>query len=127
MKGRMRRFNNDSNIEDDSDDEMKDFGYGMGKRYNLAQFQEMATKFEKRWSHVCKTELEKEREYWRLVETGEDFVQVQYGSDLDVGTHGSGFPFNPNARIKHEQNLKDTGRNSLPRKKYDRCTLFYRH
>jgi histone demethylase JARID1 len=36
-----------------------------------------------------------EREYWRIVETGEERVIVHYGSDLDVLEHGSGFPLDP--------------------------------
>lgn len=33
-----------------------------------------------------------EKEYWRLVKNGDEHCSVTYGSDLDVGTYGSGFP-----------------------------------
>jgi len=69
-------------------------------RNNLLQFQEMALRFEKRWQH-CTTPQASEREYWRIIESCEEHVQVQYGSDLDVAKHGSGFPFNVNGKIPH--------------------------
>lgn len=33
-----------------------------------------------------------EREYWRVVEGGDLLLRVEYGNDLDVSSHGSGFP-----------------------------------
>lgn len=33
-----------------------------------------------------------EREFWRIVESGSEYVEALYGSDLDNGMHGSGFP-----------------------------------
>jgi histone demethylase JARID1 len=58
----------------------------------------MADSFESRWKSTCQTPKEKETEYWRIVEGGSEWVHVQYGSDLDVGKHGSGFPLNPAAK-----------------------------
>ncbi|MEO0116701.1 MAG: hypothetical protein ABIK97_04050, partial [candidate division WOR-3 bacterium] len=45
----------------------------------------------KEWVHPNAVE----REYWRIVETGEERVIVHYGSDLDVLERGSGFPLDP--------------------------------
>jgi histone demethylase JARID1 len=41
-----------------------------------------------------------EKEYWRLVSSGEHMVRVQYGSDVDVSTRGagSGFPLDASGR-----------------------------
>eukprot|EP01113_Clastostelium_recurvatum_P018013 TRINITY_DN2125_c0_g1_i1.p1 TRINITY_DN2125_c0_g1~~TRINITY_DN2125_c0_g1_i1.p1 ORF type:complete len:842 (+),score=204.27 TRINITY_DN2125_c0_g1_i1:177-2702(+) len=36
-----------------------------------------------------------ESEFWRIIEASEESVQVQYGSDIDVTKHGSGFPMTP--------------------------------
>jgi len=77
---------------------IRDFGYGTGFNYTLESYKEMADAFEARWKTACQTPKEKEREYWRIVENGAEWVHVQYGSDLDVGKHGSGFPLNPQAK-----------------------------
>lgn len=78
----------------------RDFGYATGDEYNLVTYKEMADIFEARWSNTCKTPYEKEREYWRIVENADEWVHVQYGSDLDVGKHGSGFPLNVDSKEK---------------------------
>jgi len=53
----------------------------------------MATNFKKRWFRSKEPSIEEiEKEYWRIIETCEDYVQVDYGSDLDVLKHRSGFP-----------------------------------
>eukprot|EP01125_Pyxidicula_operculata_P008638 TRINITY_DN2880_c0_g1_i2.p1 TRINITY_DN2880_c0_g1~~TRINITY_DN2880_c0_g1_i2.p1 ORF type:complete len:839 (+),score=148.47 TRINITY_DN2880_c0_g1_i2:75-2591(+) len=108
-----------------NDDEI-DFGYEMGKKFTLFQFKEMASSFEDRWPEcydsedemkdnhplytkggsVCPNLRKIEQMYWDLVEGGKDFVQVQYGSDLDIEAVGSGFPLNPNGKIRH--NMKRT-------------------
>ena len=38
------------------------------------------------------TREELEHEFWRIVEGGEEPVEVYYGADLDTGVVGSGFP-----------------------------------
>lgn len=38
---------------------------------------------------------EKEEAFWRIVERGEDVVEVHYGADLDTTEVGSGFPLPP--------------------------------
>jgi len=88
----------ESNSDTESDEEIiTDFGYGQGQRFTLEAFKKMADNFESRWIN-CSNELEKEREYWRIVSSSEHWVQVQYGSDLDVEKHQSGFPLNKNSK-----------------------------
>eukprot|EP00027_Filamoeba_sp_ATCC50430_P002798 CAMPEP_0168545640 /NCGR_PEP_ID=MMETSP0413-20121227/3067_1 /TAXON_ID=136452 /ORGANISM="Filamoeba nolandi, Strain NC-AS-23-1" /LENGTH=899 /DNA_ID=CAMNT_0008575753 /DNA_START=158 /DNA_END=2857 /DNA_ORIENTATION=- len=83
-----------SKNEDKSD--ANEFGYYDGKMFTMATFKKMADAFKKRW--FPNTDIDKidpkviENLYWKIVETAEENVQVHYGSDLDVGCHGSGFP-----------------------------------
>ncbi len=81
-----------------------DFGFEEGGIYSLKQFQEKASKFKE--NHFrgrpgpsdssgppeAVTEDEVEREFWRLVESITDTVEVEYGADIHTTTHGSGFP-----------------------------------
>jgi len=36
--------------------------------------------------------MDVEREYWNVVDGGDLMLRVEYGNDLDVSSHGSGFP-----------------------------------
>ncbi len=38
------------------------------------------------------TEDDVEREFWKLVTSIEETVEVEYGADIHCTTHGSGFP-----------------------------------
>jgi len=83
-----------------------DYGYDLGKDFTLNAFKNMADEFEKRWfewemkekGETIATPFQKEKEYWKIVENSEDRVTVQYGSDLDVEKHGSGFPLDPESK-----------------------------
>ncbi|OAA65964.1 phd transcription factor [Niveomyces insectorum RCEF 264] len=80
------------------------FGFEDGGLYSLRQFQEKAsdfkqTYFEKKMPfdpvHNCHrpvTEDDVEREFWRLVSSIDETVEVEYGADIHCTTHGSGFP-----------------------------------
>lgn len=46
-------------------------------------------------------------------------MQVQYGSDIDSSVHGSGFPLNPNSRIKSHQERGEEFQKKC-KKMYDR-------
>lgn len=99
-------LNLDSDVEDDATPE---FCYGdgsflffhttnnsnllkLGGAWSLEQFKQQAKAFEKSWFGSKKASVaEKERVYWSVVENGEEPVQVNYGSDLDVKDHQSGF------------------------------------
>ncbi|KAF2646923.1 PHD transcription factor-like protein [Massarina eburnea CBS 473.64] len=75
-----------------------EFGFQEGGVYSLKQFQERAHNFKQ--GHFANkippaspvTEDDVEREFWRLVESITETVEVEYGADVHSTTHGSGFP-----------------------------------
>ncbi|KAL1297760.1 hypothetical protein AAFC00_006297 [Neodothiora populina] len=80
-----------------------EFGFEDGEVYSLKQFQERANQFkEKHFAHKLiydpilnakrpVSEYDVEREFWRLVESITETVEVEYGADIHSTTHGSGF------------------------------------
>ncbi|KAG9244712.1 PLU-1-like protein-domain-containing protein [Calycina marina] len=80
------------------------FGFEEGGIYSLRQFQEKAANFKEGYFQDkmpfdpvlnCPrpvTEDDIEREFWRLVASLEETVEVEYGADIHSTTHGSGFP-----------------------------------
>ncbi|KAI5857437.1 jumonji superfamily protein [Durotheca rogersii] len=80
------------------------FGFEEGGLYSLKQFQEKAAEFKQSYFESrlpydpilnCArpvTEDDVEREFWRLVTSIEETVEVEYGADIHCTTHGSGFP-----------------------------------
>ena len=81
-----------------------EFGFEEGGIYSLRQFQEKANNFKESYfspkmqfdpvlnSKRTITEDDVEREFWRLVESITETVEVEYGADIHSTTHGSGFP-----------------------------------
>lgn len=81
-----------------------EFGFEEGGTYSLKQFQERANIFKESYfaskmpfdpvvnTHKRETEDDIEREFWRLVESLTETVEVEYGADIHSTTHGSGFP-----------------------------------
>lgn len=81
-----------------------DFGFEEGGIYSLRQFQEKARHFKESYfeprmqydpitnAKKAVTEDDVEREFWRLVESPSEEVEVEYGADIHSTTHGSGFP-----------------------------------
>ncbi|KAL4903438.1 hypothetical protein BDW74DRAFT_156396 [Aspergillus multicolor] len=81
-----------------------EFGFEEGGVYSLKQFQEKANNFKKNYfaskmpfdpvlnTHRRESEDDVEREFWRLVESLTETVEVEYGADIHSTTHGSGFP-----------------------------------
>ncbi|EAW24294.1 putative PHD transcription factor (Rum1) [Aspergillus fischeri NRRL 181] len=81
-----------------------EFGFEEGGVYSLKQFQEKANSFKKNYfaskmpfdpvlnTHRRESEDDVEREFWRLVESLTETVEVEYGADIHSTTHGSGFP-----------------------------------
>ena len=81
-----------------------EFGFEEGATYSLKQFQERARSFKE--AHFVNktpfdpildrprpvTEDDVEREFWRLVASITETVEVEYGADIHSTTHGSGFP-----------------------------------
>uniref|UniRef100_A0A3T1CWC7 [histone H3]-trimethyl-L-lysine(4) demethylase n=1 Tax=Polyandrocarpa misakiensis TaxID=7723 RepID=A0A3T1CWC7_POLMI len=65
------------------------------KEYTLQTFGEMADAFKSEYftkpAHMIPTELV-EKEFWRLIGSLEEDLTVEYGADIHVLDHGSGFP-----------------------------------
>ncbi|KAK6609630.1 histone demethylase jarid1 [Botrytis cinerea] len=92
------------------------FGFEEGGIYSLKQFQEKAADFKEGYFQNkmpfdpvlnCPrpvTEDDIEREFWRLVASLEETVEVEYGADIHSTTHGSGFP----TLERHPQNPYST-------------------
>ena len=81
-----------------------EFGFEEGGIYGLKQFQEKADNFKASYFGPRMafdpalnrkreaSEDDVEREFWRLVESITETVEVEYGADIHSTTHGSGFP-----------------------------------
>ncbi|KAL9112323.1 MAG: hypothetical protein Q9227_003441 [Pyrenula ochraceoflavens] len=81
-----------------------EYGFEEGGIYSLKQFQEKANNFKDNYftprmpfdpilnTRKKESEDDIEREFWRLVESLTDTVEVEYGADIHSTTHGSGFP-----------------------------------
>ena len=81
-----------------------DYGFADGEIYSLRQFQEKANNFKDLYFQSKMpfdpvlnkprqvTEDDVEREFWKLVESVHETVEVEYGADIHSTTHGSGFP-----------------------------------
>lgn len=48
---------------------------------------------------------EVESEFWRLLDSTDNNVSVEYGADLNVRDHGSGFPVAKNGKCKDNGNI----------------------
>lgn len=77
------------------------FGFEMGSEYNVTAYKEKADAWKREYfGFKSNTEAEKltdmelEKEYWRLlsIPVHEKRLEVEYGSDVDTGSVGSGFP-----------------------------------
>lgn len=80
------------------------FGFEDGKERSLTEFQRRGNRLKERYfrrmdefeddeeGRLILSELDVEREYWRLVENPFEGVEVEYGADLHSSHHGSGFP-----------------------------------
>nr|XP_008120706.1 PREDICTED: lysine-specific demethylase 5C isoform X2 [Anolis carolinensis] len=78
------------------------FGFEQATReYTLQSFGEMADSFKADYFnmpvHMVPTELV-EKEFWRLVNSIEEDVTVEYGADIHSKEFGSGFPINDGKR-----------------------------
>lgn len=81
-----------------------EYGFEEGGIYSLKQFQEKADDFKKDYfnskmpfdpvlnAQRPESEDDVEQEFWRLVESLTETVEVEYGADIHSTTHGSGFP-----------------------------------
>ena len=81
-----------------------EFGFEEGGTYSLRQFREKADTFKNTYFSQTRppdtepkekplvSEEDVEKEFWRLVESVTEVVEVEYGADIHSTTHGSGFP-----------------------------------
>lgn len=91
-----------------------DFGFDEGEEHSLSSFQARDLEFRRRWwaahtpSHMSPpdlndptvtclgntvvTESDVENEFWRLVQSPNETVEVEYGADVHSTTHGSAMP-----------------------------------
>lgn len=78
------------------------FGFEVGSEYSLAQFREKANAWKRDYFQLLKSstgidqlgDVILEKEYWRVLSmpSHEQRLCVEYGSDVDSGANGSGFP-----------------------------------
>ncbi|KAG8732779.1 hypothetical protein FRC11_011022 [Ceratobasidium sp. 423] len=87
-----------------------DYGFDEGEEHSLTSFQQRDLQFRKSWfeshpplgedalrvpigdSDVLVSEDDVEREFWRLVQSSHETVEVEYGADVHSTTHGSAMP-----------------------------------
>jgi histone demethylase JARID1 len=86
-----------------------DFGFDEGEEHSLSSFQARDREFRRRWfqahppqqeseddddptantfGDVRVTEYDLEREFWRLVQSPHETVEIEYGADVHSTTHG---------------------------------------
>ena len=86
-----------------------DFGFDEGEEHSLSSFQARDREFRRRWfqahppqqenddtddpttntfGDVRVTEYDVEREFWRLVQSPHETVEIEYGADVHSTTHG---------------------------------------
>lgn len=92
------------------------FGFGNGNQYTLNGYQARGDRFKKAWFSVKEGQHADsvprsmvERTFWNIVQKGKPFVEVEYGSELDVTELGSGFP-KEGAYGEHPWNLNNLAR-----------------
>ena len=86
---------NDKNLQDQFDDGDEPFGFSTGHIFTLKSFKCQANRFFNQWFKNPPQKITTEQietEYWDIVENRNENCRVHYGSDLDVKSHGSGFP-----------------------------------
>ncbi|KAH8922906.1 JmjC-domain-containing protein, partial [Atractiella rhizophila] len=77
-----------------------DYGFDEGQTHSLYSFKKRADRFRELWlarhpvKHTREGEVEDhlEREFWRLVESPSETVEVEYGADIYASKYGSGLP-----------------------------------
>ncbi|KAK9457741.1 PLU-1-like protein-domain-containing protein [Dipodascopsis uninucleata] len=73
-----------------------EYGFEDGQVYSLKQFQDKANRFkQEHFAHMKSSSITEdtiEKEFWRLVESVDETVEVEYGADIHSTIHGSGFP-----------------------------------
>ncbi|KAG2536839.1 lysine-specific demethylase JMJ703-like isoform X2 [Panicum virgatum] len=100
------------------------FGFEPGPEFTLQAFKKYADDFSDQYFNkdACgdspPSVEDIEGEYWRIVESPTEEIEVIYGADLETGTFGSGFPkFSPEVKSDGEHKYAESGwnLNNLPR------------
>ncbi|KAM0905662.1 hypothetical protein ACQ4PT_017254 [Festuca glaucescens] len=100
------------------------FGFEPGPELTLQKFQKYADYFSEQYfrkdpsMNSAPSVEDIEGEYWRIVESPTEEIEVIYGADLETGTFGSGFPkLPPEAKSDTEDKYAQSGwnLNNLPR------------
>lgn len=72
---------------------LEEFGFAQAEReYTLNEFKAMADEFKRNYFNSDPDHGAVEQEFWRVVSSIDEAVTVEYGADLHVIEHGSGFP-----------------------------------
>ena len=89
-----------------SEEEITGFGYAQGSVQTLGRFREKAGALCKQWGLEGLSVDDVERLYWKIVDSAESRIVVEYGNDLSVVNYTSGFPSDPNIPMsRHPWNL----------------------
>lgn len=93
----LQKLRRDQDVAGAGSSDKEGFGFENGRAHTLSSFAKFADEFKRGWfkhkvaDHLNVTPSEIEREYWRILEAGDEHVSVLYGSDVDSTVHGSGF------------------------------------
>jgi histone demethylase JARID1 len=87
----------DSCIDEQEQSANAKFGFEMGGEYALSTFKAKADDWKalhfKSSTHKSALSIQEiEKEYWRILNLPNHKIEVEYGSDIDTGAMGSGFP-----------------------------------
>lgn len=94
------------------------YGFKDSPLTNIPDFKKSADKFKQEWfkntgKNKQVTESQVEAEFWKLVSDPTRHISVEYGADLSVNEHGSGFPLAANSPRNHytktDWNLNNIG------------------
>ncbi|CAN6279662.1 unnamed protein product [Urochloa humidicola] len=100
------------------------FGFEPGPEFTLQTFNKYADDFNDQYFNkdACggspPSVEDIEGEYWRIVESPTEEIEVIYGADLETGNFGSGFPkFSPEVKsdVEHKYAKSGWNLNNLPR------------
>lgn len=77
--------------------ELEGDGTRKGENYSIDDIERVSASFERQWfgsdeQAAAATLAQRESEFWRVVEEGEDIAEVLIAEDLETTRYGSGFP-----------------------------------
>ncbi|KAE8998550.1 hypothetical protein PR001_g19292 [Phytophthora rubi] len=115
------------------------FGFDMGAEISMVDYKERADAWKRDYFSLSSdtnpdeaiTDRELESEYWRLlsIPMHEQRLEVQYGSDVDTGANGSGFP-RPDLYMKNLRTVSKRWKNLTTKAKSEyvlQLSKFFSH